>query len=251
MEPVTQAQIFLDDPVAASAKAFSYTDGSFYDSFISVFYTPGDEKFYADLARDVKGSVLELGCGTGRITIPMAATGAPVTAVDRSLPMLKSAIHKSRQAGLEVDWVLQDILTLNLDMTFDVVCLPFNSLHYFKSKNDFETALTKVSEHMNSESRFVFDVFNPLVYKDVEDPKMKAGPSPGVGRIDWYGSKPAARRAREMNYFSDYVFFYPDELEYVLEKNHFKIIEKHGDFLRKPFSEKDAYQIVTCEKIKR
>jgi ubiquinone/menaquinone biosynthesis C-methylase UbiE len=67
-----------------------------YDAFSSASGAgiSGDVAFYERIARDTGGRVLELACGTGRITLPLAQAGLRVTGVDRSEAMLAIARHK-------------------------------------------------------------------------------------------------------------------------------------------------------------
>jgi len=50
-----------------------------------------DVRFWQDFARREGGALLELGCGTGRVIVPVARTGVPVVGIDRSEPMLAYA----------------------------------------------------------------------------------------------------------------------------------------------------------------
>src|SRR3712207_6020181 len=59
-----------------------------------------DVPFWRTLARQGGGRVLELGCGTGRIALPLARAGAMVVGIDRSAPMLERARQRSRRAKL-------------------------------------------------------------------------------------------------------------------------------------------------------
>ena len=54
-----------------------------------------DVPFWRRIATEAGGRVLELGCGTGRITLPLARAGAKITGIDRSTPMLDRARHFS------------------------------------------------------------------------------------------------------------------------------------------------------------
>src|SRR5215210_2442876 len=59
-----------------------------------------DVRFWQDMARRAGGSVLELGCGTGRVTLPLARTGARIIGVDRSAEMLTHARRRVQRARL-------------------------------------------------------------------------------------------------------------------------------------------------------
>jgi SAM-dependent methyltransferase len=59
-----------------------------------------DVPFWRNLARHVGGTVLELGCGTGRISLPLARAGVPLVGIDRSEPMLARARQRARRSRL-------------------------------------------------------------------------------------------------------------------------------------------------------
>ena len=59
-----------------------------------------DVRFWEDLASRADGTVLELGCGTGRLSLPVARAAARFVGVDRSMPMLRQLRAKLRRDGL-------------------------------------------------------------------------------------------------------------------------------------------------------
>src|SRR5215216_573078 len=68
-----------------------------------------DGSFYLALAQQCRGAVLDLGCGTGRITIPLARQGMSITGLDVVPEML--AYAQSKAAELPITWVLADVRT--------------------------------------------------------------------------------------------------------------------------------------------
>ena len=89
-----------------------------------------DVPFYVDLARAsaTRGEhVLELACGTGRVTLPVAETGAPTTGLDNSVAMLAIAERKAEVAGLEVTWVQGDMASFRLAQRFGLAIIPCRS----------------------------------------------------------------------------------------------------------------------------
>src|SRR5215207_4365133 len=79
---------------------------------------PGDLDLYLALATRTGGPILELGCGTGRIAVPLAAAGHDVTAVDIDPAMLERARRRAEQAGAaarsRIEFVEADLLGLEL-----------------------------------------------------------------------------------------------------------------------------------------
>ena len=72
---------------------YDRTDAGIYDSFSTGL--EGDEAFYAEEAARAEGPVLEIGCGTGRIMIPIAESGVSIVGLDRAPAMLEVARRKS------------------------------------------------------------------------------------------------------------------------------------------------------------
>jgi 2-polyprenyl-3-methyl-5-hydroxy-6-metoxy-1,4-benzoquinol methylase len=82
------------------------------------------ERFYLEAAREAQGRVLELGCGSGRLTIPMALQGSEIVGVDLSRAMLEAARAKASAAGVEVQWVAGDIRRLQAGLRHPLITIP-------------------------------------------------------------------------------------------------------------------------------
>ena len=74
--------------------------------------------------------ILELCCGTGRLTLPIAKEGYDITGIDYTPSMLAQAKIKASEAGLEISFIEADIRTLNLPEKYDFIFIPFNSIHH-------------------------------------------------------------------------------------------------------------------------
>ena len=97
-----------------------------------------DVPFYVELAKQAASrgeAVLELGCGTGRVTIPIA------------------------QAGVDVRWVLADMRTFHFDRRFGLVIIPFRSFLHMLTDADQQACLTRVYEHLKPGGRFALNFF--------------------------------------------------------------------------------------------
>ena len=96
-----------------------YSDALFYDmEFAGRTF---DIPFFQQWAARSAEPILEVACGTGRITIPIASSGQDIVGLDASEPMLALAAEKSRRAGLAITWVHQDCRDVNLDQRFVTV----------------------------------------------------------------------------------------------------------------------------------
>lgn len=103
-----------------------------------------DVRFWQDLARREGGPVLELGCGTGRLTMPVARTGTAVVGVDRSRPMLAYATVRARRLSRarRPRLVLGDIRRLPFaDRSFSVVMAPYGMLQSLTKERDLAATL--------------------------------------------------------------------------------------------------------------
>ncbi|MGB1018028.1 MAG: class I SAM-dependent methyltransferase, partial [Chitinophagales bacterium] len=69
-----------------------------------------DVDFFVDFARKQGGNVLELACGTGRLTIPLAKEAIKITGIDNAKEMLQLAEEKATKLGLNVDFYLKNLL---------------------------------------------------------------------------------------------------------------------------------------------
>ncbi|HET8569583.1 MAG TPA: class I SAM-dependent methyltransferase, partial [Candidatus Limnocylindria bacterium] len=86
-----------------------------------------DVDWFRALARGTGGPILELGCGTGRIAVPLARDGHDVVGLDRSAAMLERAARRSRTAGVDVRWVEGDMTNFTFDDPFALVVIGFNT----------------------------------------------------------------------------------------------------------------------------
>ena len=120
-----------------------------------------DVGFYLEEARRSGGPVLELGVGTGRIAVPIAADGIPVIGVDSSRGMLEVCARRAALAGVEVDLRVGDLRDPPVSEPVPLVICPFRSLLHMRSDQERRAALGRVRELLLSGGRFVFDVFTP------------------------------------------------------------------------------------------
>jgi SAM-dependent methyltransferase len=106
-----------------------------------------DVPFWRNLALHAGGPVLELGCGTGRISLPLAKAGVDLVGIDRSAPMLSRARTRIRRAKLagRVQLVRGDIRFLPLTApTFELVMAPYGVLQSLLRERDLAAALQEV-----------------------------------------------------------------------------------------------------------
>ena len=116
--------------------------------------------------------LLDLGCGTGCISIPLAQRGYLVTGVDISEEMLAAAREKSRALQLDIDWRKQDLTSLQLfdeagnEMVFDVAIATFDVFNHLTEPEDLQMLFHTLNPLLADEGVLLFDVQTPYKLRE-------------------------------------------------------------------------------------
>jgi len=146
----------------------------------------GDVEWYVRKAKSADGPVLELGAGTGRITLALAREGLAVHALDAHPGMLE--VLRRKLAGLPADvqervtLVEADMQTFELPERFGLVIAPFRAVLHNLTEEDMLACFGRVRAHLRDGGRFAFNVFHP----SLEVMARHVGPLEGVWR--WLGT---------------------------------------------------------------
>ena len=142
------------------------------------------ERFYRDLASRVGGPILELACGTGRLTIPLALDGHEVVALDASHAMLRSAREKADAEEVEITFVHGDMRSFDLGRSFALVVISCNSLAHLTTNEELKSCLYRVAKHLVPGGLLAFDIINPklreLLRPDTQSVRLDVGPNPSA-----------------------------------------------------------------------
>ena len=152
-----------------NARSF-YADGEIYDRIARYAGEDAEIAFYDALAKGTNASILELGCGTGRLSIPLAAKGHAVTGLDCAAAMLEVARAKASAADVEVDFVQADMRCFNVESRPGLVILPYNTIGHLHSLDDLMSCFSRVHAQMAPDGMFVIDVDNPTPYRMGQEP---------------------------------------------------------------------------------
>ncbi len=227
-----------------------------------------DIPFYLDSLEKYGSPVLELCCGTGRLTIPLAESGAAVVGLDYSKAMLARAREKAADKGLDVEFIQGDCRAFNLNRLFRLIAIPFNSLGHIHSPEDINSLFQAVRNHLAPEGRFIIEMFNPrpdilsrdpsqrYPVKEIIDPESGAkviisennvyDKATQINHIKWYYY--LENTGEELTMELNLRMFYPLELELLLKYNGFLLEAKYGDFDRSPFGSESSHQILVSRK---
>jgi SAM-dependent methyltransferase len=122
-----------------------------------------DIPFFIQEASKTSGNILELMCGTGRVSVPLAINGASLTCVDSSDEMLSSLRGKITRKKFSIRAVLQDITSLNLEGTYDLAFIPYQSFHEIAERDKQIEALASICSLLTPQSKFICTLHNPAL----------------------------------------------------------------------------------------
>jgi len=202
----------------------------FYDLYVGDRLD--DLPFYLEFAKSAQTPVLEIGAGSGRLTVPLAREGVSVVAVDISpamLAILRSRLQQEPNAvRRRIEIVQADACRLDLGRHFDLVIVPFYTFNYFLTPETQTNVLNRMASHLAKASQLLMDVFVPLRLLEncPVDPVLK------VDRID-----PATgRTVRGWNMYS----FDPEhQIEH--RRHIFEIVQPDGSAQKREFTTTRRY----------
>ena len=116
-----------------------------------------------------RGRVLELGCGTGRVMLPLLAEGVDIIGIDRSLPMLRRLRAEARSRGLEPAVAQMDLQALALDASFALILAPYSLVTYLPGKDDLNQWTASIAPLLADGGALVLDAFVPRAIRASED----------------------------------------------------------------------------------
>lgn len=123
-----------------------------------------DIPFYTGYAREQRGTVLELGCGTGRVAMALAAEGFDVTGLDLSEDMLdifRKKLSKCPEIADKITIVHGNMANFRLDRKFAMIIAPFRAFQALTEDADIVNCLYLVRNHLADGGIFIVNVFNP------------------------------------------------------------------------------------------
>jgi SAM-dependent methyltransferase len=227
--------------------------------------TISSERFYIEQARESGGRVLELGCGSGRLTIPVAQEGIDIVGADLAPSMLQSARAKGAAAGLRIPFVQADMRQFDLGDRFSAILIPGNSLLHLLTIEDLKRCFASVRRHLAPGGKLVFDVSKwdlPRLARDPGErhPVLRVNhPERGeivveetagydaaeqIRRVVWYVSAPDDPDFQIIDYRLRVIF--PQELLLLLDCSGFRLETRYGEFTREAFHSSSPRQVCVC-----
>jgi SAM-dependent methyltransferase len=251
-----------------------------YDPEIYDAFRPGPGGFQGDIdwyrkkAIASRGPVLELGAGTGRVTLPIAEAGVPITALDLDEGMLRKLREKLAalpgDARGRVAVHHGDMRSFALNETFALVIIPFRAFLHNLTVDDQLACLKRAYDHLQPNGELAFNVFHPslgymaahagwhegtwrwsgttelphgrvLIFTDANRYDTVQQRVHSLIRAEEFDADGMLVRTHMMRL--ELAYLYPADIRLLLERSGFELVRISGDFTGRPF-ERDGDELV-------
>jgi SAM-dependent methyltransferase len=227
---------------------------------------PADIAFYKRLIASPDTSILELGCGTGRVLVPLASECGFIQGLDSSAAMLAICRAKLRQANLpasRASVARGDITNFELERTFDLVIAPFRVLQNLETDEQLDGLFAGIRRHLSDGGSCVLNAFRPRSHRDELLRSWVTGRETLAwevavegGRVTCHDMRPRLRRDPLVLYpeliwrryrgeeLADEVklqiamrCYYPGDLEALVTSHGFQILDRWGGYAGEAYGE--------------
>lgn len=247
-------------------EVLEYLDARHYDLKTKALMRDriNDIPFYLNKAREYGDPILELACGTGRVTIPIAKEGFSIMGLDLLNSMLKEARKKSKEENFNIEWIEGDMTNFYLNRKFNLIIIPAVAFNWILDDDNIEKCLECIKKHLLPKGRVIITAFNPDLEILARDPTKIVPnaeyPDPdGKGIITIGESTIYDKTTQILIVKYHYIIegkelinelklriFFPRELDMILKYNGFIIDDKYGEYDESPFTPDSRQQIITC-----
>ena len=249
----------------------------FYD-LVPMYSGRRDKQFYLDLCVSRGGKVLELGCGTGRVLLPIASAGLNIVGLDLSEHMLSKCREKILAQPKEIQDRIQlvhgSMTDFQLEDTFTTVIIPFRPFQHLFSVDDQLACLRCVNQHLENDGLLAFDCFqvsfqkitDPQRFEEAEDmPETELPDGRKIRRFSRFAAIHPAEQYNDIEiiyYLTDtngktervvngfpMRYFFRYEVEHLLARAGFGVVELYGDYDKSPFVDESPEMIFVARKV--
>jgi SAM-dependent methyltransferase len=244
-----------------------YSDAQRYDLVEGAYATGKFLDFYRRQIARYGEPVLELACGSGRLTIPLAESGIRITGLDISETMLNLATLKASERGVKLSLIREDVRSFNLGKSFKLIFIPAQSLTHLYKREEIENCFSRVRHHLAADGRFLIELFNPSVkllaresnqrhsigeYKDSSEEDSRIFVTEEVGydaatqisHIRWFFRKDGDDKETALSFQMRQ--FFPQEIDDLLWYNGYLVEHKYGSYDETEFSSDSPKQLIVC-----
>lgn len=240
------------DPTAYGAAIGDAYDELYGDDF---YDTAGAVRCLAELAGS--GPILELGIGTGRLALPLAARGLVVHGIDASEAMLDQL--RAKQGGSDIAVTLADFSTFELEQRFALAVLAINTIFALPSQDAQVRCFERVAAHLRPGGCFVVEAFvpNPGAFDGGQSVRLRAVTDGGVAleaaRIEpamqlMYTTQVHIRHSGLRLHAANHRYAWPAELDLMARLGGLALEDRWGDWRRTPFGNMSASHVSVYRK---
>jgi SAM-dependent methyltransferase len=243
-----------------------YQNPELYDALLPV--SPPHLDYYLALARQSAGPILELACGSGQFTVPIALRHPKVFGLDSSPDMLAAARRRAAAHACPLELVHGDMRNFDLDQQFSLIFIARNSLLHLHEPGDFAALFATVRRHLAPGGLFAFDIFNPDLHlltrpagerypvmrvdsedfgELVVDATNDYDAVTQVNRSTWFISAPGRPDAWVAPLHLRSIF--PQELRLLLAANQFRLVSRDGNFTGREFVAESPRQVCRSQPV--
>ena len=237
-----------------------YLNPNLYDALHNDIGT--DESVIKYYAKKCNGPVLEIACGTGRLSKYIIDLGLPYTGIDNSKPFLDISLQKFGKNGT---FLYNDMQDFKLAEKFDFIFIGFNSFLHNLTDKDALNCLRCVREHLNSDGIFLLSIFLPdpeFLYRDEYLHEARTffnynGKQCRVMEKNSYDDETQINsltwqleidgKLSDETYSFKQRMFYPHKMHLLFQESGFSVNEKFGDWDMNPMDEESPLQIYICK----
>ncbi len=148
----------------------AFYNKTFYEKNLQEYLAPdsydlenkwaADDDFYLELVKGCEGEILDIACGTGRLTRAIAKLGKQVTGLDVMPQMLERAKQLADNEGLNIEWLHLDCRNFELDKTFDWILMTSHGFQHLLTEQDQIDFFTTIKKHLTKNGKLAFETRN-------------------------------------------------------------------------------------------
>lgn len=246
-----------------------YDDPNSYDMENDAYI--GELKILTEWAVKQGGPIIDLACGTGRMTIPLAQKGFELIGVDIHPGMLERAKKKAEDQNVHIEWSQQDCTALQLEVKSPFMFMVGNSFQHFHTNEQQNQVLNSIHHYLENNGIFIFGIRFPnadellqpsteeywKTYTDtVENKKVDVFTMSNYDPIEQVQHYTTIRKyLDEGNVVDERItsislrYTYPKEMERLLVQNGLEILQLYKDWKLTPLSKDSDEMIYVCRKV--
>lgn len=244
---------------------------AWYDSYFEEIYYLLEEPNESEIATQVdfirsflepESDILELGCGSGKLSLALARLNHRVTGLEYIETLVKDANRASKEAGLNTEFVKGDMRSLPYDEKFHCVISFSHSLGYFYDHENFKV-VAEAYKALKPGGRFLLDLasWDSIVHEFERLRKwwmkkkntfimFRRDLDPLTGRVDSHIHL-AGEKIYPSEYSSSVRYYTFPEMERMLQDAGFRILEVYGSYEKTPFTLTSPRMIIISGKPSR